>query len=166
MKIDVTIKIKNGEKHYNIYKTRDKGIILENQDCEGTPVSEKQIFDILDKFYREEFSLMAESMMARGCVSENKAEIVPVKGQEFHIYTGVKPSVLDEKPCGVLLCKAIFGESVPIIASGKASYGLLVKNNQYIAIVDIDTIHSTSKRIFCVDMLDFHQGAIFTIYNW
>lgn len=55
MEFDITIKIRNGEKYYNIYKTRDEGIIFENQDGEGMPVSERQLFNILDDFAKKEF---------------------------------------------------------------------------------------------------------------
>ena len=286
MGIDVTIKIKNGEKYYNIYKTRDECIILENQDCEGTPVSEKQIFDVLDKFYQKEFSLtpkltkqqieivnayeekidalfhpqgdhqkevdeifarmasssakiagsaisatnasneqlldiikaarkyvyqanfaaeekhetlgifyqdssiysameetkdllsridavvnastktpmVGSSITAKVTKSENEADLFPVKGQELHVYTGNRPLALGEHPSGILLCKAIFGEKATIIISGEASYGLLVKNNQYVASINIDTV--PGKGTLCISELFLCQGDCFLIDNW
>lgn len=124
----------------------------------------KNTSDSFSVFKANVTPLMAESMTAKVTESENEANLLPVKGQEFHVYTDEPPSTLDEVPSGELLCKAIFGESVPIIASGKASYGLLVKNNHYVRMMDISTV--PAKDAMSVGTLNFIKGTSFTISNW
>lgn len=124
----------------------------------------KDISDSFNVFKASATPLMAESMTAKVTDTENEANFLPVKGQEFHIYTGNPPATLDELPKGILLCKAIFGGTAKIIASGKASYGLLVKDNKYIDRADVGRI--PDKGTMCVNNLELYQDAYFTISDW
>lgn len=47
----------DGEKHYALSTTENPGFPywLENQDGEGMSLSEKNVFDILDEYFKKEF---------------------------------------------------------------------------------------------------------------
>jgi hypothetical protein len=146
-------------------------LVLEaKQQVEAANAYVKELGDLFQqqgdhqKEVDEIFARMATSMTAKVTKTENKADLFPVKGQELHVYTGNRPLALGEHPSGILLCKAIFGEKATVIISGEASYGLLVKNNQYVASINIDTV--PSKGTLCISDLFLCQGDYFTIDNW
>lgn len=52
------LEIKDGENAYclsNYNSSADFPLFLENQDNEGMSLSEKNLFDLLDKYFKEEF---------------------------------------------------------------------------------------------------------------
>ena len=58
---------------------------------------------------------------------------------ELRIYTGAKPTTLNEKPEGKLISKGRVGKANPIIISGMASYFIILKDKQAIYMGNIGT---------------------------
>lgn len=146
----------------------DKMAIFCEHLCVNTIKTEEQPSKVYRSWDGETWELQkagaANTYTAKITKSEDEANLLPVKGQELHIYTGEPPSALNKIPEGTLLCKAILGDTVTIRCSGKASYGLLVKDNQYVDCIEIDTIPAKGKMR--VPNLEFYQGCYFTIDKW
>lgn len=169
-KIEVNMDTLALEDSVNVFSEFIRAVALEadllNSDVENDGSAEqKEVDEILTKMAKKTLwgvNTSTKGLMIDRCISAKIGALV--KGQEIRIYAGNKPSLLDERPKGVLLCKAIFGESVRIINSGKASYGLLLKNNQYVGCVDVGTV--PGPKTLCVSDTFLRKDDYFTIYNW